>query len=868
MKTYTIVGRNKINETVVLQANDGTFEIVNEGEFFKRFAEKATKIKETISNFISKSIDTVVKIGDKVCKKIYTLSDIIKANKGIVTYCVGGDESNNHTFEEYMRDIVESESKVNDRMLADLVFLDYMYTDALVKSRLNESVVNEAHLSNARDLRNLFSEIFGLKVDGGIDPEMDEVIKHGVADYKKRQDMKSTVVGVDYASDRMPIRIQPSSRDSDIEEKAQYLKLIANRFSVKGEYSPFNEAIEILSNYLISVFTSGTEGSKFGSQDMAHFKIPVLYGAHGIGKSAMFARIQELAKQGVFSEDGKTPYEYFNSLTNKKIVVPEIQMICIQAANADETSYIMPARDISLTPIKNEDGKLRSNGENNKMFDDFVERNKLTSDEVQKLMDKAGGKQLLVYDPHSEYPELRNPRHCTHYVHNSMTGQPSCKIPCISDDEYDNETDKTIPPTIVFIEELALQTLHGDTMLKSIIDSRKIAGYTIPSNVAFIGTSNTEKDYSDEELGADEEMMQRMISKWNAVSQARFIPIPFVPSFTEWYKYASSIDKETGRQKIHPYVLDFLSSVEHRFRFANYFRSAKESGTVDASSPRNWAHFSEQIYMLFSKRLPKFGGMTVIDAYASAKGGAEKSETIDYIKDKIINIAGAGTILHSDAEEFAKYVEGDLTGDVSPTFYKWMWDINKPIDDATYRGKMLASKDKDVYIKQYDDVGNEKENKEKTTLKQQVSVSSFAKKAVLEYPTANINDFIVKDGKTVFGERIRRCFEILYGGDKRFVNVGTTSDKSKKYIGNSQYFNKMMTELAVKYKKVLSESKYNVSDSILNNQRILLSCMLGLRNFMDKGGNVVSELEPFPYNDELSDAIKEFSGLLSMKLNN
>lgn len=66
MKTYKVVNRNKLNETVTLIDNEGKKHILTEGEFFNKFVRNVKGAFSGIATYVKKGRDVIVKIGEEI----------------------------------------------------------------------------------------------------------------------------------------------------------------------------------------------------------------------------------------------------------------------------------------------------------------------------------------------------------------------------------------------------------------------------------------------------------------------------------------------------------------------------------------------------------------------------------------------------------------------------------------------------------------------------------------------------------------------------------------------------------------------------------------------------------------------------------
>lgn len=79
MKTYKIVSRNKLDETVTLKTNDGELVVLNESEF----RDKMVRVKDKVGEFIQDAIERCGDAFNKLFRKLSTVGEFMRFSKRI-----------------------------------------------------------------------------------------------------------------------------------------------------------------------------------------------------------------------------------------------------------------------------------------------------------------------------------------------------------------------------------------------------------------------------------------------------------------------------------------------------------------------------------------------------------------------------------------------------------------------------------------------------------------------------------------------------------------------------------------------------------------------------------------------------------------
>lgn len=797
MDRYLISGRDKENKTITLKnIETGCTKIVSESAF----SDLYTKTKNALSKVIISARGVLISIKDKIFSDFIHPFDIRRnhtKNASILFTSPGA--SNDGSFEKYMEKVVDDEMTSLNKYIAYVLIAvaNKIQHDADNNNVTNESIATREPLSwNSNDKNDdiwgAMTQVYGDLSD--IEKYDNEGNFIGVGAKYDDDDIYKIMYNAALERKKAKSGDDVNVTDGDVDK---FVEDLYDILSTNGRLSNTGAAVASIANFITmrmnAEYSKGASG--MSGDDPSKFGWRLLSGIPGIGKSAMMSVIKDMAQEGYFSKDGKTPNAYYSSITDDETVYGDLVMITISCENADESVLYLPAREdnFSYRLINPNTNKPYTNAE----VDDKMRE--VYGDNYEKMRNRGFG---VMYD--STRDDGWNERNATDYkVGERITSKPACDIPLIKESEWTVELDKKFPPTVVFLDELYMAKPNGLQAIKSLVDKRRLGGYVVPSKVVFIGTTNRPGDFGKEE--------KRVLSSiLKGPTTERSTIINYASSFTEFVEYASRYNESVKRYNVHPIIIEFLKMAENRFRFCNPFDDGfGGDGQRIRSVQRGWTQFSQEFYEIISRYERKLMKANEEDV---------KNKLITSMLNEIKDVAQKH-LLYTDAVAFTDHVSGLYRG-VPNDFYEKMWG-----------GKLsnLIDKNNKSYSTDYTYI----EKKEKSRVGRDgkrvtnvidvphhvhISSQEFAQKAYSTYPfitngRPSVDDLIPdKDGKIPLVWNLSNAYNVMY--NLKFVSGG-----------DKEYMQKLANWFANEYTDVMIE--LGLPEYAQNNIRIKKAYMFG-----------------------------------------
>ena len=294
--------------------------------------------------------------------------------------------------------------------------------------------------------------------------------------------------------------------------------------------------------------------------------VPIIFGAPGIGKSAIIEGLKNnIENLGLKDEMGEPI---------------DINVITVNANNVNSETFTMPAQ-ISRT-IRRDDN----------------------NDHIMTVIKDLPKTWLPMYDylEVDDKPETYNDGEdetTSRIRQNAVANGGGLKM--------DEKTGKLVlvngPGGIFFIDEILRMTQFGKDSLMTIATSRTIGqGLKFGDRWVICAAANRPSDMSD---GAKEKGFQAELA-----DRTRFSIMNFVPSPTDWYKWAEA-ENETGRPNVIPEIVKFIKGSQKSKDDYGYFYDAYNFGNDEdgmvrgdkaACVPRSWEASSNKLVMSFLQR--------------------------------------------------------------------------------------------------------------------------------------------------------------------------------------------------------------------------------------------------------------------------
>lgn len=371
-----------------------------------------------------------------------------------------------------------------------------------------------------------------------------------------------------YTGSYQPVTINESKRTGSLlqsileAEKRTYNHNDEDHIRLEGKaYGLVDVDATFIANKLTKMYRSQFNGFMPGKATTA---IPVIYGAPGIGKSAIIEGLKEnIGGLGYKDELGRPI---------------DINVITVNANNVNSETFTMPAQ-IART-IRLDDG------------DEYMET-------VIKDLPKSW---LPMYD----YLENDD---TTEHTYNDGKDVVTAKAMAnavanggglIDDPKTGKKVLVNGPGGVFFIDEILRMTQFGKDSIMTIATSRTIGqGLRFGDRWVICAAANRPSDMSDEakNKGFQAELADR----------TRFSIFNFVPDPNDWFKWAEAINS-TKKPNVIPEVVKFIKSSMKTKNDYGYFYDAYNFGSDEdgmtrgdkaACTPRTWEAVSNTLAMEF-----------------------------------------------------------------------------------------------------------------------------------------------------------------------------------------------------------------------------------------------------------------------------
>ncbi len=160
---------------------------------------------------------------------------------------------------------------------------------------------------------------------------------------------------------------------------------------------------------------------------------------------------------------------------------------------------------------------------------------------------------------------------------------PKQWLPVYKEDKYNVELNKqksdALGHGVWFIDEFSRIPAQTRNVLMTLVQQRKLNGYSIGDGWVVVAAANRAADMDDD----------KMDFVWETAWTGRFYPYNYVPTFKEWLEWAESINEDTGRPNVWPVITKYLSE------FTDQWYDTVNKGDLLADG-RNWHDLSKAYY--------------------------------------------------------------------------------------------------------------------------------------------------------------------------------------------------------------------------------------------------------------------------------
>ena len=413
-------------------------------------------------------------------------------------------------------------------------------------------------------------------------------------------------------------------------EDDDYIRLEGNKYGLVDF-----DAVEI-ADYLTNMYEAQFNGVLAKKATTA---VPVVYGAPGIGKSAIIEGLKRnVSELGLVDELG-------NDI--------DINIITVNANNVNSETFTMPATFHKEIREEKDD-----------IHDVITVIKDLPKSWLPMYDYLENDDTEVTYDDYTEDGDaVRNGGDVMtkRIVQNAIANGGGFKV--------DEKTGQTVlvngPGGVFFIDEFSRMTQFGKDSLMTIATSRTIGqGLKFGDRWVICAAANRPEDMSD---AANEKGFQAELA-----DRTRFAIMNFVPDPKDWYMWAEA-ENETGRTNVIPEIIKFIKSSQKTKGDYGYFYDAYNFGNDEmgmargdkaACVPRTWEASSNALVVNFLMR--KSPNITLTE-YVSSLPPKEIENALKKIE-KIV----ATNIGTEPAKQFGLFMRTQCEG-LKPDVAKELW---------------------------------------------------------------------------------------------------------------------------------------------------------------------------------------------------